>query len=96
MSKYRTPRYAARQADGLKVVLVTEQQRSKLEAQALVGGPEVRTVGRYVQEYNESFQYKFVEVGNLTPKECRIYDFTPRILSLVGACPEIRFVTFLR
>jgi hypothetical protein len=87
-------------SDGLKVVLVTEQQRSKLEAQALVGGPEVRTVGIYVQEYNESFRYKFVDVGNLTPKERQIYDFTPRILSLVGITgrrtPEIRISETMR
>ena len=87
-------------SDGLKVVIITEQQRDKLEAQALVGGPEVRTVGKYVQEYNASFQYKFVDLGKLTKEERRIYDITPKILSLVGLTsrriPEIRISETMR
>jgi hypothetical protein len=88
------------QADGLKVVVVTEQQRTKLEAQALVGGPEVRTVEKYVQEYNASFQYQFIELGTLTTEERQVYELTPRILSLVGITgsriPEIRISETMR
>jgi hypothetical protein len=80
--------------DGYQVVVVTEQQKAKLEAQPLTGGPQVRTVAAYVQEHNSSFQYKFVSLQQLTPDERRIYGLTPRIVSLVGLTssrvPEIR------
>ncbi len=74
--------------DGYKVVIITEQQKSKLEAQVETGGPQVRTLEAYIQEYNASFEYKFVDVQRLTPEERRIYDFTPKILALVGLTPS--------
>jgi hypothetical protein len=87
-------------SDGLKVVVVTEQQRAKLEAQAIEGGPQVRTVGTYVQQYNASFQYNFVDPITLTKEERRIFDLTTSILSLVGISgrqiPSIRISETMR
>jgi hypothetical protein len=37
-------------------VVVTDQQKSKLQAQAAAGGPQVRILESYVSEYNASFQ----------------------------------------
>ena len=65
------------------MVVITDQQKTKLETQVLTGGPQVRTMENYVQEYNASFEYKFVELAQLTNEERRIYDFTPKILSLI-------------
>jgi hypothetical protein len=70
-------------SDGYQVVVITDQQKTKLETQVLTGGPQVRTMENYVQEYNASFEYKFVELAQLTNEERRIYDFTPKILSLI-------------
>jgi len=81
-------------SDGMQVVVVTEQQKVKLEAQVLTGGPQVRTLGTYVQEYKASFQYKFVDVQHLTERERHVYEFTPQILALVNVTanqlPDIR------
>ena len=71
-------------SDGYQVVVITDQQKTKLETQVLTGGPQVRTMENYVQEYNASFEYKFVELAQLTNEERRIYDFTPKIFSLIG------------
>ena len=71
-------------SDGYEVVVITEQQKSKLQAQIETGGPQVRTIEAYVQEYNASFKYKFVELHELTREERCIYDFTPNILALIG------------
>jgi hypothetical protein len=87
-------------SDGYQVVIITDQQKAKVEAQVLTGGPEVRTLQAYVQEYNASFDYKFVDPGKLTHEERKIYDFTPRILSLVGLTisrvPQIRVSETMR
>ena len=87
-------------SDGYQVVVITEQQKSKLETQIETGGPQVRTLEMYIQEYNASFEYRFVDIQKLTREERRIYDFTPKILSLVGLSsnrvPEIRISETMR
>jgi len=75
-------------SDGYEVVVITEQQKSKLQSQIEAGGPQVRTLEEYVREYNASFEYKFVDIQELTQEERRIYDLTPKILALVGLTPD--------
>lgn len=87
-------------ADGYHVVLITDQQKSKLEAQAEAGGPTVRTLEAYVQEYNASFQYRFVPLERLSREERKVFDLTPRLLALVGLdarrIPDIRISETMR
>lgn len=75
-------------SDGYQVVVITEQQKSKLETQIETGGPQVRTLEAYVQEYNASFKYEFVDLQKLTREERHIYDYTPKILALIGLIPN--------
>jgi hypothetical protein len=87
-------------SDGYEVVVISEQQKIKLDAQVLSGGPQVRTLEAYVEEYNTSFEYSFIDYANLTNEERRIYDLTPRILALVGIAgnriPPIRISETMR
>jgi hypothetical protein len=87
-------------SDGYEPIVITEQQKEKLTSQMMVGGSEVRTLERYVQEYNSSFEYRFVDYSNLTLEERRIYDLTPKILALVGISgsriPPIRISETMR
>ena len=71
------------QGDGLQVVTITNHERTKLHTQAAVGGPAVSTLNAYVESYNKSFQYQFVEPANLLPAERRVFDLTTQVLSLV-------------
>ena len=70
--------------DDYQVVVVTEQQKTKLEQQSATGGEVVRTIGNYLQEYNQSFQYQFIEYGDLTETERNVFDKVPEILALIG------------
>jgi hypothetical protein len=85
-------------SDGYEPVIITEQQKTKLEQQMDVGGPQVRTVARYVEEYNRSFQYQFVNPRQLTRQERRVYDRTQEIAALVGIhrTPDIRISETMR
>jgi len=87
-------------SDGFQVVVITEQQKAKLEAQILSGGPQVRTLETYVQEYNASFEYKFVELSDLSSDERAILDFAPQIFGLIGLTdsrfPKIRISEKMR
>lgn len=77
----------AAKADGLQVVVVSEQQKEKAEAQAAAGGPELRTLDVYAREFNESFQYEFVDPSRLNAAEKVVFALTPRILGLVDVPP---------
>jgi hypothetical protein len=87
-------------SDGYQVIVISEQQKTKLEAQVHTGGPQVRTLGTYIQEYHESFQYKFVGQSEFKKEELEIYNFTNNILELVGLkknnIPEIRISETMR
>jgi hypothetical protein len=87
-------------SNGYEVVVISEQQKTKLDAQVLSGGPQVRTLEAYVQEYNTSFEYSFVDYKDFTSEERRHYDLTPRILALVGIggnrIPPIRISETMR
>lgn len=87
-------------ADGLKIVIVTSAEKSKLVEQAKAGGIEVRTLENYVAEFNESFEYAFVEPHDLTDKEKEIFDLTPEIMALVGVegddAPEVKVSETMR
>ena len=87
-------------SDGFQVIVVTDQQKEKLQAQAEAGGQQVRTLETYVAEYNASYQYQFVDPLSFSAEERHVFDFTPRILALVGLdakrAPEIRFSETMR
>ena len=70
--------------DGYQVLVISDRQKAKIEHQARTGGPELRTIEVYATEYNDSFQYEFVDERDLSRQEKRIYDLTPRLLGLVG------------
>lgn len=86
--------------DGYTPVVITEQQKSKLERQMDTGGPEVRVVEKYVQEFNQSFQYDFVPVERMNREELRVFGYTSKILALVGIVglrkPDVKISETLR
>lgn len=87
-------------SDGYQVVVVTEQQKAKLTAQAQAGGLAVRTLEAYLKEYAATFQYRFVAHAQLTMEEREVFELTPRILALVGvqgrAVPDVRISETVR
>lgn len=87
-------------ADGLKIVIVTNAEKSKLVEQARAGGVEVRTLENYVAEFNDSFEYTFVEPIDLTEREKAIFELTPEIMALVGVqgdeSPDVKISETMR
>lgn len=68
--------------DGLTVTVVPESVRAKISGTTDVSGNEVRDLGAYRQEFNKSFEYKFVEPADLTDAERAVYDMTAGILAV--------------
>jgi hypothetical protein len=70
--------------DGYQVVVVDDAQKGKLEAQEDGG---LRTLEGYVDEYNESFSYAFVEPAELSAAERGVLEQSGAVLALIGTAP---------
>lgn len=70
--------------DGLDVVMVSEAQKGKLDIQFQGGDRDLRTVEGYVEQYNESFSYEFIEPDELTGAERGVFDRAEAIIDLLG------------
>lgn len=85
--------------DGLTPVVVSDAHRAKIEKQARTGGPKLRTVETYVEDFNKSFEYRFVDADQLSRAERRVYDLTPKITALLGTSgtvPKVRISETMR
>jgi hypothetical protein len=67
------------------VFVVTSQEKAKLLEQEGAGGVATRTLDRYVKEFNDSFEYTFVNVSELDAGERAIFDLADDLCRLVGA-----------
>ncbi|HYH27842.1 MAG TPA: ATP-binding protein [Actinomycetota bacterium] len=74
-------------ADGLRVVVITADQKRKLQEQAAAGGPQVRTLETYVEEFNASFEYSFVDPQDLDPRERAILALRDEVATVAGFDP---------
>ena len=75
--------------DKLKVVIITRAEKKKLLEQAETGGVATRTLETYVAEFNESFEYTFVNGDQLDDAERSVYERTGEILDLVEADDDL-------
>jgi len=66
------------QADGYTVVTVSDNDRERITSE------DVTTFDDYVVDFQESFEFKFVEEEDLNSKEKAVFDMTEQILGLVG------------
>jgi hypothetical protein len=86
--------------DGYRVVVVPQNIRRKLKDAVDVTGQPIVDLERYKAQWNESFQFSFVEPGELTADERAIFDLADPILALRGGRParvrEILISTTMR
>lgn len=68
--------------DGFDIVPISQLQKEKLDRQMSEGGPEIRTAGIFIDEFNDSFQYKFVNISELNHEERDIFRRAEDILRL--------------
>jgi hypothetical protein len=71
-------------SDRLDVFVVTSQEKQKLADQARAGGVATRTLETYVKEFNESFEYSFVDISELTAEERAVFHLADDLCRLVG------------
>ncbi len=78
----------ARNSD-YKIIAVPDKLREKIKGARDSEGNTVTDLSHFVTLYNESFEFQFVDIQNLTGAEREIRNFTDQIFELVGGKPKI-------
>ena len=70
--------------DGLSIVVVPETISQKIRNVEDISGNIIRDLDLYNTEWNQSFEFKFVKLNELTQSEREIFDKTSKIFDLIG------------
>ena len=76
------------EADGYTVVTIPDNVRERLRGLKDLFELPIRDLDEYVQAWNESFQFSFVEPESLRRDELRIFKKTDEIFELAGGRPS--------
>jgi hypothetical protein len=74
-------------SDGLRVITIPENVRDKISGLQDYSGNVIRDLEGFRDEWNQSFDFKFVSPGELTKEERMIFDRTRQIAGLIGGLP---------
>ncbi|MGN0514626.1 MAG: hypothetical protein ACI4GD_10130 [Lachnospiraceae bacterium] len=66
---------------GKKPVFITDNVMRRVNEELDVRGNQIYTISSIIDEYNNSFEYDFVEYTDLEPAEKNVYDMTDAVLS---------------
>ncbi len=74
--------------NGYSIVVITENLKGKIQGdQDLLGNPIV-DLGQFISNYNDSFEFMFVEYEDLNKQEKYVYDTIPEIIEIFGGMPR--------
>lgn len=75
--------------DGYRVVAVSEKIKEKVYGETDYTGESIIELGEYIDQWSDSFKFRFVEIKDLSFREREIYNLTNEIFSLIGGKPSI-------
>jgi hypothetical protein len=74
---------------GYKIITIPENLKDKIRGTTDINGNLIRDLDRFYTEYNESFEFKFVDPNKLDSSEKKIFETTEHIFVLIGGKPTI-------
>ncbi len=74
---------------GYRIVTIPDNLKERIKNQRDIEGEPIRDLGRFTFEYNENFDFKFVEYDMLTGSEQKVFDKTDKIFTIIGGKPKI-------
>jgi hypothetical protein len=75
--------------DGIEPVVVPENVRHKLRSAKDLDGNPIRDIDRYIEEWNDSFTFQFVDPAGLRAKERAVWDHLDAIFQVAGGRPRL-------
>jgi hypothetical protein len=73
---------------GYRIVTIPENLKQRIHGLKDISGDPIRDMGQFYTEYHESFEFKFVNLSDLTPLERKHFEMTNEILDLMGGKPK--------
>lgn len=70
--------------DGYEIIAVPDSVKEKISGQSDASGDPIRDLTQFTEEWNDSFEFKFIDAMDLTPYERENFDKTEAILRLIG------------
>ncbi|OLS14842.1 MAG: hypothetical protein RBG13Loki_1524 [Promethearchaeota archaeon CR_4] len=74
---------------GYDIVTIPASLKEKVQGTVDQNGNPIRDLGGFVREYDESFQFKFINEDQLTPPERQVFALVNPTFELVGGRPLI-------
>ena len=74
-------------SDGFKIITIPLNVKEKIKGLKDLKGKKIRDLEEYQTEWNDSFEFKFVKIKELTEIEKKVYKLTDNILNLIGGKP---------
>jgi hypothetical protein len=75
-------------SSGYRIVTIPENLKEKIRGQADIHDGIIRDLGQFYKEYDESFEFKFVNLNKLSRAERKVLRTTSKIFRLVGGKPS--------
>jgi hypothetical protein len=74
---------------GHQIISIPENLKDKIRGGVDISGNPIIDINRFVNNYNESFKFEFVNIQDLHEDEKKIYRLTDDILNLVDGKPKV-------
>jgi hypothetical protein len=76
-------------ADGYRKIVVPDAVADKFSRVSDTDGAPIRDMSQYLQEWNSSFSFTFVDPKELTKDERKVFDLVQKILGLANLKPTV-------
>ena len=73
---------------GYRIITIPENLRERIKGSEDISGNIIRDLSHFFKEYEDSFEFKFVDQNKLNFSEKRIFNTTERIFILIGGKPQ--------
>jgi hypothetical protein len=73
---------------GHEIIIIPENLKYKIQGSTDLSGSPIVDIGQFVSNYNDSFNFTFIDPNKLNEKEKAIYNLTPKIIALFGGQPK--------
>lgn len=74
---------------GYKIITIPANLKERVRGMNDITGKPIRDLGQFAVEYQESFEFKFVNPKDLKVSEKKVFDKTDEILNLAGGKPKM-------
>lgn len=72
---------------GFEIVTIPDNVKNKISGQIDFSGKPIQDLNEFQDEWNDSFEFKFIEPHRLSTAERAIYDTLPKIVAIIGGLP---------